>query len=220
MTPEAIAQLLAQAIRENEYPPGTALVQEELARRFSVSRNPVREALRILVAEGLVTMVQGSGAKVHMHSRQELDELYDLRLVLEQQIAPYIVEGVTQRAISALRALIEKMQSATTNSEWMRHNFNFHIAVYELADRPHTVAMLRGLLSAVQPYSFENIELSGGHDDSDQAHTNMISALENSDAERLADLFTSHLERTRSRLDAHYKELEQATQHMHASGRA
>lgn len=210
MTPETIARLLAQAIRENEYPPGSALVQEELARRFKVSRNPVREALRILAADGLVTMVQGSGAKVRIHSRQELDELYDLRLVLEQQIAPYIVGGVTQRAISALRTLIERMQNSTDNSEWMRHNFDFHIAVYQLADRPHTVIMLRGLLSAVQPYSFENIELAGGHGDSDDAHSGMVSALEAGDAEQLSDLFTSHLERTRSRLDSHYKKLEQA----------
>jgi DNA-binding GntR family transcriptional regulator len=64
-----MAELLRQGIRENVLSPGQQLVQDDLAKRFGVSRNPVREALRMLAAEGLVTIAAGDGAVVPVHRR-------------------------------------------------------------------------------------------------------------------------------------------------------
>lgn len=206
MTPEQIAEHLGQAIREKEFAPGDPLIQEDLARRFKVSRNPVREALRMLAADGLVTITQGSGATVRKRSVEELNELYDVRLVLELQIAPHIVEGATGRALAELRDLVQKMESAATVQEWMRFNYRFHSLVYSLAGRPYTEVILRGVFSAVQPYSLENVEKLGGRPRSDRAHEEMIDAIERRDGAQLADLFREHLERTRDRLQELYRE--------------
>lgn len=204
MKPEEIAVALSQAIREQEVPPGSSLIQEELAARFKVSRNPVREALRILAANGLVTITPGNGATVRKLSLDELNELYDIRLALEMQMAPFIVEGATKRAIDTLRALVTRMESASQTTEWVRLNFEYHELVYSLAGRKYTEDILRSVLSAAQPYSFQNTEQLGGRSRSDEAHREIIAAIADNDAECLADLFRAHLQHTRERLSNLY----------------
>lgn len=201
MTPEQIAEALSQAIREQEFPPGAPLIQEDLAKRFTVSRNPVREALRMLASNGLVTITQGNGATVRKLSAEELNELYDIRLVLELQIAPHIVDGATGRALQSLRRLLDQMEQASSTAEWLRLNFSFHQMVYGLADRPHTERILNSVLSSVQPYSIQNVEQLGGRSRSDDAHAQIVDAIEERNAERLASLFREHLEDTRSKLE-------------------
>lgn len=206
MTPEQIAEALSQAIREQEFPPGAPLIQEELAKRFTVSRNPVREALRMLASNGLVTITQGNGATVRQLSADDLNELYDIRLALELQIAPHIIEGATARALQSLRRLIEQMEQASSTADWLRLNFSFHQMVYGLADRPHTERILNSVLSSVQPYSVQNVEQLGGRSRSDDAHTQITEAVEQRDADRLAYLFREHLESTRAKLERLFTE--------------
>lgn len=205
MSPEQIAALIGQAIREKVFAPGTALIQEDLARRFKVSRNPVREALRILAAEGVVSMPPGgAGATVRRLSSSDLDELYALRIVLEPEIAPFIVRNAMRRDIDALDGLARKMEGASDTSEWMRLNFEFHTSLYKLADRPHTETILRGLLSSVQPYSLEHIENLGGRSQASDEHARMVRAIADSDSDTLAKLFVEHLETARNRLAASF----------------
>jgi DNA-binding GntR family transcriptional regulator len=200
LSPEVIADRIALAIREKLYTPGTALVQEDLARRFEVSRSPVREALRILATEGLVTMSPGGGATVRHLGREDLEELYDLRILLEPTIAEAIVENATSRDIADLADLAERMEQSTSTTTWMRANFDFHCRLYETADRTHTQDILRSLLAAVQPYSEENVHRLGGRSQADHEHHEMIDAIRRDDADVLADLMREHLRSARSRL--------------------
>jgi DNA-binding GntR family transcriptional regulator len=205
MTPERIAALIGQAIREKVFAPGTPLIQEDLAKRFNVSRNPVREALKILAAEGVVSMPPGgAGATVRRLSNQDLEELYHLRLVLEPEIAPHIINGAVKKHVEALRSLAHRMDDANETSSWMRLNYEFHIMLYELADRPHTESILRGLLSAVQPYSQENIETLGGRPQASHEHHLMVQAIVDGDPDRLSELFVVHLKTARERLVASF----------------
>lgn len=201
-TPEAIAELLARSIRGGEFPAGAPLVQEDLARRFGVSRNPVREALRVLAAEGLVTIRPGEGASVRVLTAEELEELYDLRILLEPSIAQHIVHGATRRNLLELRSIAESMDGAVDDGAWMRANFTFHSSLYALADRPHTEATLRMLLAAVQPYSASNIGLPGGRAQATAEHHEMIDAISAGDDARLATVMRTHLESARARLRA------------------
>lgn len=207
MTPERIAELIGQAIREKVFAPGTPLIQEDLAKRFNVSRNPVREALKILAAEGVVSMPPGgAGATVRRLSNQDLDELYHLRIVLEPDLAPHIINGALKKHVDALRVLADRMDDAKETSSWMRLNFEFHAMLFEIADRPHTESILRGLLSAVQPYSLENIESLGGRPQASDEHHLMVQAIMDGDAARLAELFVVHLETAREKLVASFSE--------------
>lgn len=200
MSPELIAERIAQAIREKLFAPGTPLVQEDLARRFNVSRSPIREALRILSTNGLVTMESGGRATVRTLGLADLQELYDLRIILEPLIAEPVIELSAARDIRRLEQLAKHMESTESTHEWMRSNFDFHSMMYELAGRPHTQDILQGLLASVQPYSEENIDRLGGRIQADDEHRGMITAIQNGDEAELSSLFRQHLISARSRL--------------------
>ena len=208
MSPEAIAELIRQAIREKVFAPGMSLVQEDLAQRFGVSRSPVREALRILGTEGLVVIQPGEGATVRRLSRADLEEIYDLRLALEPLIAPIIVAEGRGRDIALLESLAATMKSTADVDQWMRANFEFHQRMYQMTGLARTEGILSGLLSAVQPYSEENIGHLGGRQAADAEHEGMIDAIRSREADRLADLIVDHLRAARDRLASAYETIE------------
>lgn len=201
MKPDQIARLLAQAIREGIYVPGASLIQEDLAHRFNVSRSPIREALRMLSAEGLVIMPPGGqGATVRMLTRAELEEIYDLRLMIEPSFAAPIVEHATPARVGELSALDERMAAASDIDAWMRGNFAFHELLYSTAERPHASQIVTGLLSLSQPYSRQNIGELGGRDQAAAEHGVMIERIKARDAPGLAQVMTEHLQHAKSRL--------------------
>lgn len=208
MSPEAIAELIRQAIREKVFAPGTPLVQEDLAQRFGVSRSPIREALRILGTEGLVVLQPGEGATVRRLSRADLEEIYDLRLALEPLIAPAVVAEARGRDIAHLESLAAAMISTEDVDAWMRANFEFHRHMYQVSGLVRTEGILAGLLSAVQPYSQENIGQLGGRQSADAEHQSMIDAIGAGDAEALASLIADHLRAARNRLASAYETVE------------
>lgn len=208
MSPEAIAELIRRAIREKVFTPGTPLVQEDLAQRFGVSRSPVREALRILGTEGLVVIQPGEGATVRRLSRADLEEIYDLRLALEPLIAPAVIAEARGRDIARLRSLAETMTSTDDVDHWMRANFEFHQHLYQVTGLVRTETILSGLLSAVQPYSEENIGQLGGRQAAETEHQAMIDAIGSGDAAQLASLFVDHLRAARDRLAGVYESVE------------
>lgn len=200
MTPDVIADRIGRAIREGEFGQGEQLVQEDLARRFGVSRNPIREALRLLEASGLVEIRGGGGATVRVLSYDDLAELYGLRRALEPTIAGPVVDGVTARALGQLRGLAVEMAEEQDVPRWMEKNFAFHERLHALAERPRTAAILSSLLSAVQPYSLRNIQDLGGKEQADEEHRLMVEAIAAGDADALARLLVQHLDGAERRL--------------------
>ncbi|MFC8845899.1 MULTISPECIES: GntR family transcriptional regulator [unclassified Micromonospora] len=201
-TPEQMAETLRRAIREKVIPPGSLLVQEDLARRFEVSRNPVREALRILASEGLVEMATGGRASVRQLTLEDLRDIYDLRITLEPTLAPAIVEEARGRDIVVLRRLSDEMAVTDTTATWLRLNYEFHLKLYDLASRPHARRVCANLLALTQPYSQENIEKLGGRQAAIQEHREMVDAVQRGDAGQLAALIHQHLTTARDHLTA------------------
>lgn len=200
MSPDVIAERIALAIRENVLAPGAPLVQEDLARRFNVSRSPIREALRILATDGTVLMSPGGSASVRTLDTADLEELYDLRIMLEPTIAEPITQHARPTDVTKLRERARALANTPSTPEWMRGNFEFHEFIYALANKPHTQSILHNLLTAVQPYSQENIGELGGRSQADKEHLAMVDAIESGDHETLARLFTSHLRSARDRV--------------------
>lgn len=201
-TPEQMADLLRQAIREKVIPPGGLLVQEDLARRFKVSRNPVREALRMLSSEGLVTMAPGERASVRSLTVADLQEIYDLRIALEPPLSGWIVDEARPKDVAELRSMATQMAATDDLMGWLRQNYTFHLRLYAMAGRPHTEGMVTNLLALTQPYSQENVGNLGGRPSADDEHMAMVEAIESRDAERLAEVVRSHLVAARDRVAA------------------
>ncbi len=148
---DEIALLLEEAIVSGDLAPGTVLRQEQLSAQYSVSRTPVREALRRLAALGLVSFEPNRGFRVRTLSRQEMWEAFLLRAELESLVTGVAAEKIGadelaeleqaekrfSRLTRALRARQPGEDRRALTVDWMRANHGFHDVIYRVADLPY-----------------------------------------------------------------------------------
>lgn len=148
---------LREAIVRGHFKPGEKLDQSEIAELFKVSRIPVRQALRTLTAEGLVKIYPHRGAVVAELSRDELEEIYFLRGVLEGVAARLAAPKMDEERIAKLQAILEKMDQTTDLDEWLDLNREFHHTIYQVINRPRFLAMIESLRNTAAPYTRDYI---------------------------------------------------------------
>ena len=119
---EKIAMELRSQILTGKLLPGSRILQEQLAEEFGASRLPVRDALRRLQADGLVTIVANTGAWVSKLTKAECEDAYQIRERLEPLLMRQSAAFITQETISELTAIAEKME-ASSDIEARDHNF-------------------------------------------------------------------------------------------------
>lgn len=202
MRPDEIATALRRAVRERAIPPGQAINQDELARRFGVSRIPLREALRTLVGEGLIIMKPGLGAVVTELDLSEVQELYGLRLQLEPPLASDIVDHVRRRDIDDLADLAAstKELDRADSDEWSSRNYRFNRRVYELSGRRHAVRLVVQVLNMVEPYARVHAHVLGSRDAMQQQWDDVVAALRAGDDVRLEGLIREGIVTARDEL--------------------
>lgn len=204
MNPDEIASLLRRALRQRVLAPGQALNQDELAKRFGVSRIPLREALRTLASEGLIVMRPGIGAIVTELSLAEVEELYDLRLLLEPPLVEAIVNQVRQRDVDELKDLLRRTDALAADGRdrdtWSNLNYTFHRRLNELSGKRHHVRLVVQVLNLVEPYSRIYAHVLGSLTDAQRQHTDMVEALAARDADRLRSLVEGSVRMTRESL--------------------
>ena len=148
-TADAVAAALRQALHQGRWPPGAALRQEDLAAEFGVSRIPVREALGKLQAEGLVVVEPNRGAFVASLSRAEVDEIFDLRVLLECDALRHAIPQHTPRTLRQLQALQAELDAEDEPSLWMATDAAFHQVLYAPSARGKTLEMIALLRASV-----------------------------------------------------------------------
>jgi DNA-binding GntR family transcriptional regulator len=148
---DEIALALEEAIVSGELAPGTVLRQEQVSAQYSVSRTPVREALRRMSALGLVSFEANRGFRVRTLSRQEMWEAFLVRAELESLITGIAAAKMTKadldeldqaekrfaRLTRALRAREPGDDRRALTVEWMHANHGFHDVIYGVADLPY-----------------------------------------------------------------------------------
>lgn len=155
--PEQLAQWIRSKIADGTYGRGDHLVQLELIDRYEqecnkkVSRMPLRDALRLLEADGLVTIYPNQGAVVTTLSLTEVHEIYMIRKLLEMQALRLAFErgNLTRPTLSVAEGLYEQMEHATTSAEWRQYDEEFHTLLYESAQSPRLVTMVTNLRQQV-----------------------------------------------------------------------
>lgn len=145
----ATLDALRAMILHGELPQGAALRQDALAARLGVSRIPVREALRQLSAEGLVTVEPHKGAAVARLPREEILELYDIRALLEPPLLARAIPRLAPDDLAAAERVLAIYDHALSRGDhqqsWGQYNLEFHEALYRAADRPQTLTIVRNL---------------------------------------------------------------------------
>src|SRR5688572_25568264 len=107
-----LADKIAAAICSGDYPPGSRLPQETLAERFGVSRTPIREALRLLEARGVLRLIPNQGAVVRVPAPRDIREAYQVRAELEGLAAELAAEWITEGQIERLAKAEERFKKA------------------------------------------------------------------------------------------------------------
>jgi DNA-binding GntR family transcriptional regulator len=190
------------AIVENRYPPGHRLVEQRLAAELGLSRTPVREALRMLEAEGLVVSARNRGAMVRPLSATEVEDLYGLRIRLES----YAVELATQRSTETeLGAIVDAadafggaahavdVQDVAGTRRLHEANRMFHDAILDAAHHRRLATMLARTVDIPLVFkafqSFGPVEIER----SDTFHHLIVEAMCRRDAARAAALMGEHI---------------------------
>ncbi len=126
ITADYVAEALRDAIQSGRLPDGAVLNQAAIAEHLGVSRVPVREAMRHLMAEGLIYSKAHHVAVVRTLSLERIAELYDYRALLEGYLTERAVPLMSDKEIEKLKAKNEEMRSTATHSVWLRLNREFH----------------------------------------------------------------------------------------------
>lgn len=197
---QTMAMLTLEAIRERilhgEYPEGAALRQDALALELGVSRIPVREALRQLETEGLVTFSPHVGAVVSTLSLGEIKELFELRALIEADLlrraAPHIAEGDLRRAQDALERYEVALASGDKGA-WGGLNWQFHSALYLPAAQPLTMGIVQNLHLQSERYQRMQLALTHGETRANEEHRAIVRALREGEAQHAVSLLTSHI---------------------------
>jgi DNA-binding GntR family transcriptional regulator len=192
----SLVETLRDEIVRGDLVPGQYLRLEETAARFDVSTMPVREALRDLEAEGVVTSFPHRGAMVTQLSADELQDIYEIRAALEEMAARLAVPCVTEAILTELTSLIEQIENHVGDvATLVKLNHQFHLTLYAASGRKHLCELIRMLRYRSQHYlHVYTAEVDVGHSPQTPGeHRAILEACKRGDAEQAAALTREHV---------------------------
>jgi DNA-binding GntR family transcriptional regulator len=204
-----IAESLRTAILDGSYAPGERIRQEDVAARSGASRIPVREALRMLAAEGLVTLVANSGAWVTRLTMAECTETYLIRERLEPLLLRTSMPFLEDAAIGRLAELAAAMEATSSVDEFMRADREFHLSSYAGAAPGETWHIIHRMWNTTQHYRREFTtraargDSDGGLDVTHLEHRLLLDCVRRQDADDAERVLVTHIRRTRLALQKH-----------------
>jgi DNA-binding GntR family transcriptional regulator len=194
---ERVYEVLRDDILSGHLGPGAELSEVALAERLGVSRGPIREALSLLCAQGLVTMQPRRGAYVSVLTRQEFVEAYQVREALEALAARLASARLQDEDIAALEALHEEMRRAVRDRAVERFfdaNLRFHLSLVALSGNGRLIEMHDQLVQRMGRYMARSLSLRGNIERSLSEHEAIIEALRDRDATRAATAVSLHIQ--------------------------
>jgi DNA-binding GntR family transcriptional regulator len=197
--PDVIYDRLRREIATGQLKPGP-LKLKRLAERFGTSPIPVREALRRLEADRLVSFVGNRAIHVNEVSAAELDEIFAIRAELESLALRLAVARMAgdREALPRLAELMDRMdEQAADPGEWRTTNEVFHMSIYEAAESPRLLALIRNLWVAVEPYLRMYVKSLSSLSEAQEQHRAMVARIADGDAAGAEAVLREHLEGTR-----------------------
>ena len=199
----AIVEQLRRDILDGTYAAGQQLRQDALAASFQVSRIPVREALFQLEAEGLVLIEPHKGAVVSAFSLDEIDDVFDLRVLLEPRLlaqsAP-LLTGADFTEIVALDAQFNAAIAAQNVAQWGQLNAQFHQALYRHARQPRTLGIVTGLLQTSDRYTRLQMNRAPALARAESEHRKLLRLCQAGKLQQAGDHLVAHIEKVRQDL--------------------
>jgi DNA-binding GntR family transcriptional regulator len=194
-------------ILDGTLPPGQRLVELQLATQLDVSRTPIREALRRLIAEGLVATHPVSGLVVREVNQQEVEDIYAIREVLDGLAARLAAERLTEADLARLRLLTELMDESARGERWesvVHLNVKFHEVLYAAAHNERLASIGGSLLDAVRRHSSMAFSDASRVASVVAEHEAVVRALEARDVNAAEEAARHHLATARHRLERRF----------------
>lgn len=196
---DAVVDRLRRLILSGQLARGQRLVQTELAESLGVSRTPIREALKRLGREGLVTLSSYKGATVSRFSTPDLDEVYTIRTALESH-ATYLAAGrMAAGEFEQLDAWLREMSSTFRAGDFeglLRAHYEFHAVIYRSAAQPRFLDLILQYLELSSVYQRMALSMGRGALDPVGEHQDLVATLQRRDPEAAGTLMRGHLQST------------------------
>ncbi|MBB4122661.1 GntR family transcriptional regulator [Martelella radicis] len=191
---EQVADYLREGIISGKFPRGSKLKQAEIAESIGMSITPVREALKLLAAEGFILGTSHRGATVAPFDINATEEIVDLRVTLESKLALRGMERLTSQQVDELRDLQAQLEAAAArdDKDAVRSiNYRFHEVLYLAAGLPQTLRFVRALWAR---YPFDLINrLENRIDRASKEHREMLGAILSRDEGAMLSALRSHI---------------------------
>jgi DNA-binding GntR family transcriptional regulator len=202
---ERIADVLREQILTGAIGPGERILQEEVAERLGASRLPVREALRMLTAEGLITNEPNKGARVPRLDRQEVEALYKMRERLEPLALIESLPALGDADLAEIADIQRRIEMHDDVREFLALDREFHMATYGGCTTDQLLGTVTQLWNATQHYrrAFMLVSGPGRRWIVNAEHNLLIDALQRRDTVDAERYLTGHIRRTRMELGAH-----------------
>ena len=203
---DLVLETLREAILDGILPPGARLRQEDLAAAFRTSRIPVREALRVLEYEGLATSEPHRGFTVTALDADQVEEIYELRTVLETHAVRLAIPLLTQPDLDDLQRLYDAMETVEAADEKLATREKFYLRLYGVTARPRLVGLIARLRQEVaRSLRWKLVAHSPSH------HEIFFEAVKSGDADLAAAELASHYRKVVALLRRFLREAKEQT---------
>lgn len=190
---EVIVKYIREAIIAGHLAEDEPIRQDEIAGLFNVSKIPVREALKQLEAEGLVEFKKNRGATVTRISDEELAQIFEVRVMLETKLIKLAVPNMTKETYKKAEEICNQFVDTMDIGSWTLLNWQLHACLYEPAQRPYMLSLIRSIYDKIERYLRLQMNVSSGKDKANEEHIEIVNACKNGDAELAANLIEQHI---------------------------
>jgi DNA-binding GntR family transcriptional regulator len=196
---ERAVDRLRDLIIHGELAPGERVAEVELSQALGISRTPLREALKLLAAEGLVDIQPHRGARVAAMQPREVKELFEVVSALERLAAELAASRMNESELRRLRGLQEKMERHHRTgrlNDYFALNHKIHALIVACARNAALIATHEWLLARVQRARYFALQSKDRWDESVKEHRALLLALEARDVVRAGEILSHHVRRT------------------------
>jgi DNA-binding GntR family transcriptional regulator len=199
LSPRALYQDVAERLRQQifarELEPGSWIDELKLCADYGISRTPLREALKVLAAEGLVTMKVRRGAYVTEMSRDDVAEVYHVLALLESDAAGRVAELASDSQRAELTALHERLEKSVRQRDaFFAINEQFHMALMQMAGNRWALQLVTDLRKVMKLNRHHSLFKQGRLADSLAEHRALMAAIETRDAATATRLMKAHFD--------------------------
>lgn len=194
---DVVFNTLRRAILTGELKPGERLMEIHLANRLGVSRTPIREAIRKLELEGLVTMIPRRGAEVAQITKKSLQDVLEVRRALDALCAELACDRITPEGKVSLKKACDSFEEATKTGDVVtiaEADVALHDIIVQATGNQRLIQLINNLSEQMYRYRFEYIKDESGHENLVNEHRMIYESIMNGDREKAAAAARLHID--------------------------